>query len=66
MIGGGMFGRQSGSFKMPDSSLRGGANDDDDELEFGLGSRHRGKSSSEEADERRRDDEGFEIGVMEL
>jgi hypothetical protein len=66
MIGGGMFGRQSGSFRMPDSSLRGGANEEeDDELEFG-GRGARGKSSSEEADERRRDDEGFQIGEMEL
>lgn len=64
MIGGGMFSGRSGSFKMPDSSLRGGANEEDeDELEFGRG---RGKSSSEEAEERRREDEGFEIGVMEL
>lgn len=66
MIGGGMFGSRSG-FKVPDSGLRGGvAEDDEDDLEYGLGG-HRGKSSSEEADARRRDDEtGFEIDDMEL
>lgn len=64
MIGGGMFGGRSvSSFKVPDSSLRGGvAEDDDDDLRYG----RTGKSSSEEAEERRRDDEGFAVGEMDL
>ncbi|TXT08870.1 hypothetical protein VHUM_02998 [Vanrija humicola] len=67
MIGGGMFGRNATNFKVPDSGLRGGVaeDDEDDDLSFGLGGR--GKSSSEEADERRReDDTGFEIENMDL
>lgn len=66
MIGGGMFGAtRTPSFKVPDSSVRGGLveDDEDDELQYGRGVR---KSSSEEAEERRRDDEGFELGTMEL
>ncbi|KAL1405781.1 hypothetical protein Q8F55_007455 [Vanrija albida] len=70
MIGGGMFGRSATNFKVPDSGLRGGVAEDeeDDDLSFGLGGRAgRAKSSSEEADERRReDDSGFEIENMDL
>lgn len=70
MIGGGMFGgSRTPSFKVPDSSVRGGLNEDDedgeDELQY-TNSRVPRKSSSEEAEDRRRDDEGFELGTMDL
>lgn len=64
MIGGGMFGQRGASFKLPDSSVRGGAEEEEDELRFN----NRGKSSSEEADERRRDNDepAFGIDNMDL
>lgn len=62
MIGGGMFGGINTS--RPSSSIRSGADDDDDVRPVkGKG----GKSSSEEAEERRKGREGEEWGMaMEM
>ncbi|BEI79822.1 hypothetical protein CcaverHIS002_0103510 [Cutaneotrichosporon cavernicola] len=73
MPGGGMFGAQgtgglfgpsssrSASIRLPDSDIRGGRGGSAEDDELG-----RPHSSSEEAEERRRDEESFAVGEMEL
>lgn len=64
MIGGGMFGAINRS--VPSSSMRSGADEDDEEL-LPNGTTGRGKSSSEEAEERRKGREGEDWGMaMEM
>lgn len=61
LVGGGMFGAMNTS--VPNSSVRSGALADDEEEEEGV----RAKSSSEEADERRKGREGEDWGMaMEM
>ena len=63
MIGGGMFGSINTS--VPSSSMRSGADDDDDVVPNGLV--RRGNDHSEEADVRRKEREGEEWGMaMEM
>ena len=67
LVGGGMFGAINTS--MPSSSVRSGAMADDEDENDSLGTRggSRAKSSSEEAEERRRAREGEEWGMaMEM
>lgn len=66
LVGGGMFGN-SINFAVPSSSVRSGAMADDEEEEELRGTNSRGKSSSEEAEERRKGREGEEWGMaMEM
>ncbi|CAK9785374.1 uncharacterized protein COLE_06696 [Cutaneotrichosporon oleaginosum] len=63
--GGGLFGTpgtRATSFRLPDSDVRGGRGGSAGDAE----EPGRAQSSSEEADERRRDEESFAVGEMEL
>lgn len=68
LVGGGMFGAMHTS--VPSSSVRSGAMADDEEEDAsspGMNGLGRGKSSSEEADERRKGREGEDWGMaMEM
>lgn len=66
LVGGGMFGAKKHT-AVPNSSVRSGALADDEDDEYPLSPVGRGKSSSEEADERRKGREGEEWGMaMEM